>query len=430
MKFKCIERYEEASFYVHEGNGLRLIVWPYVLAPVVGVQVTYEVGSRHEVTGSTGVAHLLEHLMFKGSQQFDTHHEDNIHALEDRGALLNATTWSDRTNYYEVLLKEDMELALKIEADRMRGACLREEDRASEMTVVRNEYERGENDAFSVLYRHVWAMSYLAHPYHHSTIGWLPDIEGMSIEDIRSFYHRFYGPNNAVVTVVGDLDEAQVLDWVDRYFGALPALSQPIPKIYTQEEPQEGARHFVIRRGEHVRWIAVSHRAPRGLERDHIGLQVLAKLLSQGQMAYLQRALVDQGHAMAVYVDAHPFHDPGLFTTYVNLSFDADPEDVTARVLACYRDIQAGGMTEADLQRAKTQLLAEKAFERDGLMGLLQSINEGIACGDWKYGLEFSQRVSDLSIADLVDIACRYWVEDSMVTGYYLPKIKKHEEIR
>lgn len=420
--FKCIERYEDAVMYQHEGNGLRVIIWPYVLAPVVGIQVTYEVGSRHEVTGVTGVAHLLEHLMFKGSENFDQHHEMNIHALEDRGALLNASTWTDRTNYYEILLKEDLPVAMKIEADRMRQALLRETDRSAEMTVVRNEYERGENDALQVLYKNVWALSYLAHPYHHSTIGWISDIEKMSIESIQEFYHKFYGPNNAVVALVGDISEEDGLKMVSEHFGHIKPLENPIPEVYTEEDPQEGERHFVVRRGAHARWIVVSHKAPHGRHEDHVALELLGKILSHGQMAYLYRSLVDKGLSMGMYVDVHPLKDPGLFSTYVNLSFDAKPQDVMDIVLDTYEKAKVDLITEEDLQRAKTQLLAEKAFDKDGLMGILQAINEGIACGDWKYGLDFSNHVSSITLENLREVAKKYLIDSQRVTGFYLPK--------
>lgn len=420
--FTLIERYENAALYKHNGNGLSVIVWPYVLSSVVGLQLTYLVGSRHETTGITGVAHLLEHLMFKGSKNFDASHDDNIHTLEDRGALLNATTWTDRTNYYEVLLKTDLELALKIEADRMREACLREVDRASEMPVVRNEYERGENDAFQVLYKNIWAMSYLAHPYHHSTIGWKADIEQMSIEDIQKFYHQFYGPNNAVLSLIGDISEEEALALVDKHFSYIKPLENPIPKVYTTEDLQEGERHFVVRRGSHARWIAVAHKAPSAMDRDHLVLQLLGKIISYGQMAYLHRDLIDNGLALGLYVDIHPYHDPGLFATYVNLSFDADPAMVMQRVLDLYKNIKNGLVTQDDLARAKTQFLAEKAFDKDGLMGLLQTVNEGIACGDWKYGLSLSKRVADINLADVSAVAQKYLVDDARVTGFYLPK--------
>ena len=420
--FKLIDQYENASMFVHAGNGLKLIIWPYSLAPVVGIQVTYLVGSRHEVTGITGVAHLLEHLMFKGSKHFDAHDTMNIHRLEDKGALLNATTWLDRTNYYEVLLKKDVDTAMQIEADRMVHACLREEDRASEMTVVRNEYERGENDAFQVLHRHVWAMSYLAHPYHHSTIGWKSDIENMSIASIEAFYRKYYGPDNAVLTLVGDITVEEGLALAEKRFGTLEALKEPVPVLYTAEDPQEGERHFVIRRTGHARWIVVSHKAPRGLERDHLVLQLLGKILSHGQVACLQRSLVDKGLAQAVYIDVHPMHDPGLFSTYVNLSMDAVPEHVMEQVLFTYEQAKEDLITAEDLMRAKTQLLAEKAFDKDGLMCLLQTINEGLACGNWKYGLDLAQRVEKITLEDLQHVARQYLVKSQQVSGFYLPK--------
>ena len=418
--FQYVEQYEQATMYVHT-NGLKVIILPYILAPVVGIQITYEVGSRHEVTGITGVAHLLEHLMFKGSVNFDSDHHENITALEDKGALLNASTWTDRTNYYEVLLKQDLALAMQIEADRMLHACLRETDRANEMTVVRNEYEQGENDAFMVLYKHIWAMSYLAHPYHHTTIGWKSDIELMSIEDIQNFYHRYYGPNNAVITLVGDITTDEALPMVEQYFGAMTALPA-IPDIYTTEDPQEGERHFVIRRAGNARWLAVSHKAPSGLDPEHLALELLAKIMSYGQMAYLYRALIDQGLAIAVMIDIHPSRDPGLFSTYVNLSFDADPNNVMQIILDTYEKVKKTYITEEDLLRAKTQFLSEKAFDKDGLMGILQTINEGIACGDWKSGLALASRVESITLNDLKHVAEKYLISSQRVSGFYLPK--------
>lgn len=424
MTAKLIGRYEEISHYQYP-SGLQLLIWPYPVFPsVVGTQVTYDVGSVKEVTGITGAAHLLEHLMFKGSEGFDSTDAMNIHALEDRGAILNATTWMDRTNYYEVLPKEEWHLAMAIEASRMQKAFLREEDRAAEMTVVRNEYERGENDPLSVLYKYVWAMSYLAHPYHHSTIGWRSDIENMSIEAIRAFYQQHYAPNRAVITVVGDVLEEEVVREVEKHFGHLSPGAPDTP-IYTQEEPQEGERHFVIRRAGHARWVALSHRAPSGLHPDHVALQVLGKLLSHGQLSYLHRELIDQGQALAVYVDVPTLRDPGLISTYVHLTEDVTPEQVVQTILKVYHSIQNGLVSAEDLQRAKRQFLAERALERDGLQGCLETLNEGIACGDWRQGLRLAEAVSAVSLEQLQDVSRRYWVLEQQVTGFFLPKESK-----
>ena len=166
--------------YQHKKNGLTVLFLENHNAPVITFMVTYRVGSRNEAIGHTGSTHLLEHLMFKGSEQFNKEEGTAIwNVLQDVGAMINATTWFDRTNYFELLPKKHLQQAVKIEADRMRSAFIRDDDRKSEMTVVRNEFERGENDPWEALDKNIWATAYQAHPYHHSTIGWRSDIENV-----------------------------------------------------------------------------------------------------------------------------------------------------------------------------------------------------------------------------------------------------------
>ncbi|MBM4211184.1 MAG: insulinase family protein, partial [Gammaproteobacteria bacterium] len=189
--FEFIEEKHGIACYQLRRNGLNILLEKDQTVPVVGFQITYHVGSRHEATGYTGATHLLEHLMFKGSKNFNKQLGNNIDRMENVGAQLNATTWMDRTNYYMVLPKEHLPEIVAIEADRMRGAFIDEQDRQLEMTVVRNEFEQGENDPSGALYKHILATVFQAHPYHHDTIGWQSDIENVSIERLRQFYHDF-----------------------------------------------------------------------------------------------------------------------------------------------------------------------------------------------------------------------------------------------
>ena len=192
--------------YRLDANGLAVLIMPDHSAPVVTFQVTYRVGSRNEVTGTTGATHLLEHMMFKGSEHFNDAQGNSIKQyLEHVGGQFNATTSFDRTNYFATLGRDDLDGYVAIEADRMRNLWLRESDRQAEMTVVRNEYERGKNDPNTVLMEEVSAAAYVALPYHHPTIGYKSDIEHVPIEKLRQFYDTFYWPNNATVSVVGDV---------------------------------------------------------------------------------------------------------------------------------------------------------------------------------------------------------------------------------
>jgi len=210
-------------------NGLRVLLLPDPSVPVVASCVVYHVGSRNEAVGHTGSTHLLEHLMFKGSHKFNPSEGRPIaRVLERVGAYFNATTWFDRTNYFETLPPEHLELALELEADRMRAALLRPEDLATEMTVVRNEFERGENDPFDVLLKESFAIAFREHPYHHPTIGWRSDIEATSIDRLRAFYDTFYYPDNASLVLVGTFDREAALDLVARHFGPLPRAPRPL----------------------------------------------------------------------------------------------------------------------------------------------------------------------------------------------------------
>src|SRR5580700_9223405 len=221
--------------YTQDANGLQVLVKADHSAPVVTFQVTYHVGSRNEVTGTTGATHLLEHLMFKGSEGFNDPAGNNIKQyLEAVGAGFNATTSFDRTNYFATIGRDSLEGYIAIEADRMRHLWLHEADRQSEMTVVRNEYERGKNDPDNVLMEEVTEAAYVALPYHHPTIGWKSDIEHVPIEKLREFYDTFYWPNNATVTVIGDVQTAAALGLVRKYYGVYVHYATPITEIYTE----------------------------------------------------------------------------------------------------------------------------------------------------------------------------------------------------
>src|SRR5438045_2156709 len=230
-------------------NGMKVLLVENRVAPVATVMVLYKVGSRNEAVGYTGSTHLLEHMMFKGTPRFNKEQNTQIAAtLQKIGAAFNATTWYDRTNYFETVPSDQLELAIQLEADRMRNSFIADADRQSEMTVVRNELERGQNEPSEVLDEAVYAAAFREHPYHHPTIGWRADVEGVPTSRLKEFYDTFYHPNNATVILVGDFEEAQALSLIDKYFGAYQASSEPIPEVYTEEPEQQGARRLVVRR--------------------------------------------------------------------------------------------------------------------------------------------------------------------------------------
>src|SRR6202050_166654 len=303
--------------YQLDSNGLTVLVAPDHSAPVVTFQVTYRVGSRNEVTGTTGATHILEHLMFKGSEEFNDPKGNSVKEFLERvGGQFNANTSVDRTSYFATIGRESLEGYIAIEADRMRHLWLHESDRQSEMTVVRNEYERGKNDHENVLLEEVMEAAYVALPYHHPTIGWKSDIEHVPIAKLREFYDTFYWPNNATVTVVGDIETDAVLGLIKKYYGVYPHSPAPIPTIYTEEPPQSGGRRVVVKRPGELGAIIVAHKVPNGRGADQAALEMLHALLSSGKNARLYRSLVDQGLALSAGAGTEVLRDLSLHTLY------------------------------------------------------------------------------------------------------------------
>ena len=409
--------------YQHKKNGLTVLFLENHNAPVITFMVTYRVGSRNEAIGHTGSTHLLEHLMFKGSEQFNKEEGTAIwNVLQDVGAMINATTWFDRTNYFELLPKEHLPQAVKIEADRMRSAFIRDDDRKSEMTVVRNEFERGENDPWEALDKNIWATAYQAHPYHHSTIGWRSDIENVPTERLKEFYDTFYWPNNATVTVIGDFDKAKTLVLLDQKFGSISRSPHTIPEMYTTEPIQEGPRRITVKRAGEMPIIGIAHKIPEGTNKDIYALQILGRILGYGKTSRFYKRFIDTGLAADVNVWSYPLHDNGLFITYLFIAGDDSCEDVEKEILDEYAKIISDGVDVEELQRAKSQVNAQTAFTRDGTYSVASNLNEAIALGDWTYYTTFLKKIENVSIDDIRRVANTYLKEDQSTTGFFIPK--------
>ena len=413
--------------YRHKDNGLTVLLLENHNAPVITFMVTYRVGSRNEAIGHTGSTHLLEHLMFKGSEQFNKKDGTAIwNVLQDVGAMINATTWFDRTNYFELLPKEHLSQAVKIEADRMRSAFIRDEDRKSEMTVVRNEFERGENDPWEALDKNIWATAYQGHPYHHSTIGWRSDIENVPTERLKEFYDTFYWPNNATVTVIGDFDKAKTLILLDQKFGSISRSTHTIPEMYTTEPDQEGPRRVIVKRAGKMPIVGIAHKTPEGTNKDIYALQILGRILGHGKTSRFYKRFIDTGLAADVNVWSHPLHDNGLFITYLFISGDDSCEEIEKGILEEYGTIIKKGVEAEELQRAKAQIKAETAFTRDGTYSVASNLNEAIALGDWTYYTTFLKNIENISVDDVQRVAKRYLTEDQSTTGFFIPTSNNH----
>jgi zinc protease len=404
-------------------NGLRVLLFPNRVAPVATFAVVYHVGSRNEAVGHTGSTHLLEHLMFKGTPEFDRAKGTAVAAvLEAIGARFNATTWFDRTNYYETIPSDQLETALSIESSRMRRALLRDEDRVPEMTVVRNEFERGENSPFQVLYKQTFATAFREHPYHHPTIGWRSDIEGVATSRLKEFYDTFYHPNNATAMLIGDFEEADALDAIERHFGPIPRSSHPIPQVYTVEPAQEGERRFTVRRAGQVAWCGLSWRTVEARHADTPALAVLGNILGGGITGRLHQALVEKSLALSVTVVAWQLRDPALFSVFAPIRPGIEPSEIEGVIRQEIARVATGSVTEAECEKARTQIEAEVVFDRDSTDQIAASLSEAIAVADWEWYTDYPAKIRGVTPADVQRVVLEYLHDDALTVGLYLPK--------
>lgn len=424
--YTYVKSLDQVNEYRLDSNGLTVLLVPRHAAPVVTYQVTYHVGSRNEVTGSTGGTHLLEHLMFKGSKHFDRALGNGVDRyLERTGARYNATTSFDRTNYYATLGPDALKGYIAIEADRMRNLLLRDSDRKDEMTVVRNEYERGENDPWSALNTQVWAAAYQAHPYHHPTIGWRSDIENIPIAKLRAFYDTYYWPNNATVTVVGDIDPAQVLGWIKLYYGGISHSPQPIPQVSTQEPEQQGARRVIVHRAAASAAVMIAYKAPDARDPDAAALTMLGLVLQSGKSSRLSRALVDTSLATDVDAELQLLHDNSLFTVGAMLAPGVAPAQAEKVLHDEIEKIKSKDVSAAEIERALGPYRADQAYRRDGTGSTAAALNEDIAVGDWALYGSFLAKLEKVTPADVRRVANKYLVENHSTTGWFVPETSK-----
>jgi len=416
------------SEYTLAANGLTVLLMPDHTAPVVTFMVTYRVGSRNEVTGTTGATHLLEHLMFKGSPEFNDAKGNSVKQfLESIGGNYNATTWLDRTNYYAQIASERLEGYMRIEADRMRNLWLRESDRQPEMTVVRNEFEIGENDPQQALDKEIFAAAFQAHPYHHATIGWRSDIEKVPIEKLQAFYNTFYWPDNATVSIIGDFDAATGLGLVKKYYGAYPKAPNPIPEMYTEEPPQSGPRRVIVRRAGELGVVGISYKSPAARHPDIAALDVLGTILGSGKTSRFYRALTDKNLTTNVSADVGFFHDPSLFQLYAFLAPNVEHDKVEKALVDEVERVRKDGVTAGEVTTAINKIVANTAFGRDGSFAVASRLNEYIAAGDWTLYYTIEEATKKVTAADVKRVANLYLDSNQSTTGWFIPNVPPAE---
>jgi zinc protease len=382
-------------------------------------------------------------MMFKGTPSFNKELGTQVAAtLQKIGADFNATTWYDRTNYFETVPSDRLELAVRLEADRMRNSFVADSDRQSEMTVVRNELERGQNEPMLVLDEAVYATAFREHPYHHPTIGWRADVEHVPTSRLKEFYDTFYHPNNATAIAVGDFDSGEALALIHEQFGAHPPTPAPIPEVYTEEPPQQGERRLVVRRAGELALVQVAFHTPAVLgqttvlsndelarraaeppaENDIYPLVVLSAALSSGVTSRLYQALVERELAVSVTTNCDQFRDPGLFNVYATVRPGIEPHRVEEVMHAELGRIAREGPAEEEAERARRQIVAQVAYNRDGTENVALQISEAEAVADWRFYKTYAERIRRVRAEDVRRVASLYFTEDNRTVGHFIPK--------
>jgi len=401
------------------GNGLQVLLFPDPSKPTVTVNVTYCVGSRHEGRGEAGMAHLLEHMVFKGTPTYP-----NIWgALEDHGASFNGSTWVDRTNYFETLpvSDENLEFALRMEADRMVNSTISGEELAKEMTVVRNEFEMGENDPSGVLSERMMSAAYLWHNYGKSTIGNRSDIERVPVETLRRFYRKYYQPDNATLLVAGRFETESTLDLINKTFGTIPRPERTLENTYTEEPAQDGPRLVTLKRVGDVAVAGLIYHVPAGPHPEFPAVQILEGILTDQPSGLLYKALVETGMATRVSGSVFAWAEPGVLEISAQVAENKDPHEVLDKMIEVVERAASDQITEEAVERIMAQALKAIKLGMTNSARIGVRMSESIAQGDWRMFFIHRDRLKEVGVAEVQQVARKYLAEANRTAGIFVP---------
>jgi zinc protease len=403
-------------------NGLQLLLVPDDSKPTTTVNITYRVGSRHENYGETGMAHLLEHMLFKGTPT----HEKVWDAFQKRGLAANGSTSHDRTNYHARFSASDDNLQWYLGwlADAMVNSYVARKDLDTEMTVVRNEMESGENSPSRILLQRTMALMFDWHHYGNSIIGARADIENVDIPRLQAFYRAYYQPDNATLIVSGKFDSARVLAWVTDAFGKIPKPTRKLPVLYTLDPAQDGPRSVTLRRSGGAPMSYVGYHMPAGATKDFTAAELLAIVLGDTPTGRLHKRLTQKQLAAATEAFAWSLADPSALFTTVQLAPGQDVDKAQAELLSTAESVRAEPITADELARAKLKWMTnwEQSFSNPETVGIV--LSESVALGDWRLFFLKRDWVQAQTLADLQRVAEQYLVADNRTLATYLPTDK------
>jgi zinc protease len=400
-------------------NGLRLLVLEDHSSPTFAYETWFKVGSHDELAGHTGLAHLFEHLMFKGT----THHPEGEFdkLLEAAGAEgENAFTSRDYTAYVQELPKDKLALIASLESDRMVNLVVNEKSFRTELEVVQNERRfRNENSPDGIMYQDIFGLAFTKHPYHWPVIGYQKDLEAMSAQDAENFYRSYYSPNHATIIIVGDVDPTNVVETIEKYYGSIPGQAAPSHTVET-DDPQTAAKHETLKLNIQVDKLLMGYRVPDILNTDVPALEVVQTILTGGKSSRLSRALVDTG--IADSVDAYDIDDkdPSLFIFQVNLQKGKRPSIAEAAVLREIGKLAKQLVPDAEIERAKNRLQFNffEGLGSNGEKARFMGHFEAVA-NDFRAGLQMQAKTQTVTAADIQAVVKRYLdpKNRSVITG-------------
>jgi len=403
-------------------NGIRFLFRRRKKSPLTTFHVWYRVGSRNEAVGRTGISHILEHMMFKGTDRVGP--EEFSRIIQREGGQTNAFTTKDTTAYYAVLASERLTVALDLERDRMRNIRLRSRDFESERRVVMEERRlRTDTQPEAVLQEEVEAQAFHSHPYRWPIIGWMEDIEGITLSDVRRFRRTHYAPPNLFLVAVGNREPGEMLDLVSARFGDIPG-GKPAPRVSVTEPGQRAHTRITLRREAQVPYLVMAHHVPRLGHPDGLPLEVLACVLATGRSARLYRRLVKE-EALALHVEAENSLlsvDPSLFTIAARILPGESMERAEETILEEISHVAAGITTDEELARAKGQLEAALVFSLDSLMTQALLMAQCELCGGWRLLGDYLLGIRGVTLADISRVTRDYLSEENRTTGWLIPR--------
>lgn len=411
------------TLVVHQdslANGLKILTLEKAGLPLVSFQVWYRVGSRNERPGITGISHLLEHMMFKGTDRVGP--EEFSRIVQKHGGNCNAFTSEDYTAYYENISTEFLNIAMELESDRMANLKLDPAEFGPERNVVKEERRLRENSPYGHLFEQLNAAAYIAHPYGWPVLGWMSDLEALTAADLAEYYRTYYIPDNAACVIVGDIKRQDAVAMVARYFGHIPAGRAKPPKITTVEPTQLGERRVKVVTDARMPIVAMGYHIPAIGHRDLYALEVLSNILSQGESSRLHRRLVYQ-EQLALFAGGYSETqtDPGLFLFYSAPLEGKTTEQLEAAILEELGKVQREGVTSRELQKSKNQLEADFVFQQQRNNGLAIQIGSAQTQLDWRYLNSYLTNIRRVTNQDVISVARKYFTENNRTVATLVP---------